>query len=195
MAVTPYLRDLTASGKYLGLFIADTAAELPTVGIAGGSIGFAVDTLSHYLFDGTAWTVRAMRSSYALAVNCALSATLTDAQTLFFGSQAALAPGTTAALARIYVPKSGTLKAAYIFGNALTAGSAESWTLYLRLNNTTDTAIAAQAVSSIARLWSSTALAIAVVAGDYLEVKSIAPTWATNPANMTFGGYLLIEET
>lgn len=196
MAVTPYQRDLTIDGKYLCTFVADTAAELPTTGIAAGSTGFAVDTLSLYVFDGSAWSVRVMRSCYALPVDCAISPTLTDAQVLFFGGLSSLAPSTTAALSRVYVPKAGRIIAATVFGYAVTAGSAESWTLAIRVNNAGgNTTIAAVAASATTRVWSNAALSIAVAAGDYLEIRSANPTWATNPANAHFGGVVLIEET
>jgi hypothetical protein len=32
-----------------------------------------------------------------------------------------------------------------------------------------------------------------VTVGDYVEIKSVQPTWATNPLTTTYGGYLYIE--
>lgn len=57
MAVTAYQRDVTVDGKYLCNFIADTAGELPTVGIANGSIGYVVATDAHYGLHSGAWVL------------------------------------------------------------------------------------------------------------------------------------------
>ncbi len=42
------------------------------------------------------------------------------------------------------------------------------------------------------RVWSNPDLAIEVVAGDYVEIKSINPTWGTNPNTTIFGGYIKV---
>ena len=74
-----------------------------------------------------------------------------------------------------------------------TAGTAENWSLYIRLNNTTDTLIATIGAATNARQFSNAALNISVVAGDYIEIKSVQPTWATNPLTTLYGGYLYVE--
>lgn len=130
---------------------------------------------------------------YTLPITAANLATATDAQTIYFGSLAGLAPGTTAALARVYIPKSGSIKAAYIFAHAATSGTNEAWVLHVRLNNTSDTQISSLSANTATRLWSNAALSIPVVAGDYIEIKSVNPTWATNPANVRFGGVVYVE--
>lgn len=43
------------------------------------------------------------------------------------------------------------------------------------------------------RVFSNTGLSIAVSIGDYIEIKSVNPTWATNPLTTIFGGYIYIE--
>lgn len=32
-----------------------------------------------------------------------------------------------------------------------------------------------------------------VTAGDYIEIKGVQPTWATNPLTTIYGGYVYIE--
>lgn len=132
-------------------------------------------------------------AGYALQVMAANAATTTDSQTIYFGSLAGLAPTTTAAITRIYIPKAGTIKRAYIVANCATAGTAEAWPLYVRLNNTTDTLVESPTVSSTFRTWTNTSLSIAVVAGDYIELKAVNPAWVTNPANVRFGGVIYVE--
>jgi hypothetical protein len=48
-------------------------------------------------------------------------------------------------------------------------------------------------LSNAHRVFSNTGLSIAVVAGDYIELKEIQPTWATNPANVRRSATIYIE--
>lgn len=130
---------------------------------------------------------------YALPITAALQSTTTDGQTIYFGSLASLAPSTTGALASIYVPKAGSVKSVYVNCNAGTAGSNEAWVMNLRLNNTSNTQIASVSLNTANRLWSNTSLNVPVALGDRLEIQSVQPTWATNPANVRYGGVIYIE--
>lgn len=178
------IQNVSATDKLLGR---STAGAGDIEEIACTSAGRAL------LDDADAAAQRATLSAgYTVSATSLNAATLTDAQTIYIGSKA-VAPTTTAAITRIYIPRAGTIKGAYVHGNFGTAGTAESWTMYIRLNNTTDTTIQAQAVSATSRVWSNSGLSITVAAGDYIEIKSINPTWATNPANMTLSAVIYIE--
>jgi hypothetical protein len=120
------------------------------------------------------------------------AATTTDAATVYIGC-ALTAPTTTAAISRCYVPKAGSIKVAYLYARAGTAGTGEAWTCNVRLNNTTDTAIATVSSATQDRVWSNTGLNITVAVGDYIEFKCVQPTWATNPANVTYMGLFYVE--
>jgi len=128
---------------------------------------------------------------YTLHVQ-ALTSSPADSKTVYFG-QLPKAPTTTANISKVRIPKAGTIKRAYIYCYAGTAGTAESWSLYIRLNNTTDTLIATLAVNTNERIFANDALNIAVVAGDYFEIKGVQPAWATNPLTTIYGGYIYIE--
>ena len=104
-----------------------------------------------------------------------------------------VAPSTTADRWRIYIPKAGTIKAAYVFSYAGTAGTNENWSTYIRKNNSADTLIQTLGANTNARVWSNTSLSVSVVAGDYIEIKEIQPTWATNPATVTRNAVIYIE--
>jgi hypothetical protein len=104
-----------------------------------------------------------------------------------------VAPSTTAARWRVYIPKAGTIKAARIYSYAGTAGTGEAWSMYIRLNNTTDSLIQTLSLANSNRVWANDALSISVVAGDYIEIKEIQPAWATNPATVTRTGVVYIE--
>lgn len=122
----------------------------------------------------------------------ALTSSPTDAQTIYFG-QLPKAPVTAAATSKIYIRKAGTIKMANIYCYSGTAGTAEAWVMSIRLNNTTDTQIASVAAAINERVFSNSSLNIPVIAGDYIEIKAVNPTWATNPLTTIFGGYIYIE--
>jgi len=128
---------------------------------------------------------------YTLHVQ-ALTSSPTDSQTIYFGALPK-APTTTANISKVYIPKAGTIKVAEIYCYSGTAGSAEGWSMYIRKNNSVDTLIATLSVSAGERRFSNTGLSIAVAQGDYIEIKCINPTWATNPATTIFGGRIYIE--
>jgi hypothetical protein len=128
---------------------------------------------------------------YTLPVQ-ALTSSPTDGATVYFGNLPK-APIATADVSKIYIRKAGMIKIAEIYCYSGTAGTNESWSLSIRLNNTTDYLIAAVAAAATERIFSNTALSIAVVAGDYIEIKSVQPTWVTNPLTTIFGGYVYVE--
>ena len=130
---------------------------------------------------------------YGYTINVlGLTSSPVDAQTIFFGYNPK-APTTTAVTSQIFIRKAGTIKIAEIYCFSGTAGTNESWSIFIRVNNTTDTLI--QTVSDTAknRIFSNTSLNIPVSVGDYIEIKSVNPTWVTNPLTTTFGGYIYIE--
>ena len=130
------------------------------------------------------------RMGYTLDVQ-ALTSSPADAATVYFG-QIPRAPSTVG-LSKVYIREPGIIKAANILAQSGTAGTAEAWSLYIRVNNTTDTLIATVSAATAERVWSNSALSITVNAGDYFEIKSVQPTWATNPLTTIYGGYVYIE--
>jgi len=128
---------------------------------------------------------------YALHVQTA-TGTLGPGTTKYFGA----IPKTwvtDAGTSKIYVRKAGTIKIAEIYCYSGTAGTGEDWSLYIRVNNTTDTLIATVGLAAKERIFSNAALSIPVVAGDYFEIKMVNPNWATPPATTYFGGFVYIE--
>ena len=128
---------------------------------------------------------------YALSVGATTYAAPADSVTVYFGNRYN-SPTGTPDITRVYIPRGGTIIRADVLGFAATAGSNESWEMYIRLNNTTDTLIQALASSSATRVWSNAALSVTVAAGDYIEIKLVNPAWGTNPANVSYGGNILI---
>lgn len=122
----------------------------------------------------------------------ALTSSPTDAQTIYFGTLPK-APVTAARTSKIYIRQAGTITGAELYCYSGTAGTNENWSIYIRLNNTTDYLIATVGASANERVFSNTSLSISVNSGDYIEVKSVNPTWATNPLTTIFGGYIRIN--
>ena len=122
----------------------------------------------------------------------ALTSSPVDSQTIYFGMLPKV-PVTVAATSKIHIRKAGTIKIANIYVYSGTAGSAEAWSFYIRKNNTTDTLIATLSVSASERVFTNSALSIAMAVGDYFEIKAINPLWATNPLTCIIGGYVYIE--
>lgn len=149
--------------------------------------GNVTGTLSNQTDLQTAITAR----GYTLSVQ-ALTSSPADGATIYFG-QLPKAPVTAAATSKVFIRKSGTIKAANIYCFSGTAGTNEVWVAHIRLNNTTDTQIASVSLATGERVWSNTGLSIAVVAGDYIEIKFVNPTWSVNPLTCILGGYIYIE--
>lgn len=117
-----------------------------------------------------------------------------DSSTYYFGVFASLPMTTTAGVRRQYIPRPGIVRACVLnwFANSA-IGSAESFTMYIRHNNSTDYAIAAVATAAAQKIFLNTALSIAVAAGDYIEIKLITPAWSNNPTQVNIGGTIFIE--
>lgn len=131
-----------------------------------------------------------------LQINPSFSIAAPADATVYYGGNNYWATSTsTPDLWRFYIPKSGTIKSCYIFvRNRGTLGTSETSTINIRLNNTTDTVITSSLVTNATGgAFSNTSLAIAVVAGDYIELKWTTPTWATNPTNVDINAVVYIE--
>lgn len=157
---------------------------------------FCHDTTDNKRYYGTGSGIEELAvsvpaSGYALNVQ-AITSSPADGATVYFG-QLPKAPTTTANISKIYFPKNGTIKRAYIYVYAGTAGTNENWSLYIRLNNTSDTLIETIGAATSERIFNNESLNIAVTTSDYIEIKGIQPTWATNPLTTIYGGYIWIE--
>lgn len=127
----------------------------------------------------------------------ALTSSPADGATVYFGVLPK-APTTTANISKVYVRKAGKIKRAEIYCYSGTAGTSENWSLYIRVNNTTDYLIATVGASASGRVFSNTSLNsgnfISLSVNDYFEIKSVQPTWATNPLTTIYGGRVYFEE-
>ncbi len=110
--------------------------------------------------------------------------------TYFFGTTSSLSATsmtTTAARRRFYFPSAGTVTKAYItvINDGGTAGTSETSTLILRLNNSSDTTLSSSIVTNATGAFNNTSVGLAVSQGDYVELKWNTPTtWSTPPTSI-----------
>lgn len=109
------------------------------------------------------------------------NATPADSTSYYFGSWDNLNFNATAYERKIYILRAGVIVGADVLFRQ-SAGTAETSTMSIRLNNTTDTTISAAIVNNAAETHvSNLTLGITVAAGDAIEIKWTTPAWATNP--------------
>lgn len=122
----------------------------------------------------------------------ATTSPMTDATTYYFGGQAFTLTELDGAQ-RVYVPKAGTIKYAYIHFFAVTVGTGENISVYIRKNSTSDTLVATVGNTNQLRIFSNIGLSVSVSQGDFVEVKIVCPTWATNPLSNRWSGIVYVE--
>lgn len=102
-------------------------------------------------------------------------------------AQAITAATASTGRTRIFMPKAGTITAAY--GQTTTQGtlgSATDTTIALRLNDTTNTNVTTtHHTNATSAAFSNAALSIAIAAGDFIDVLMITPAWPTNPTTVS----------
>lgn len=128
-------------------------------------------------------------SLFAINVQ-ALTSAPADGATIFFGTIPA-APTTVAGQRKVFLRQACRMLAAEIYSFSGTAGSNTAWPLSIRKNDTTDTLIQNLSVGTAERIWTNAVINIDFAANDFFEVKSVNPTWPTNPNTTIFGGYCL----
>jgi hypothetical protein len=121
------------------------------------------------------------------------SATFVDATTYFLGAMPDRTWNTTSAIQGVYVPYTGTIRACVVNIVCGVAGTNEAWPIVIRKNDTTDYTFASVSQATNVRLWANYSLNIPVNSGDYLELKTVCPTWATNPDQGRTNGVVFID--
>lgn len=132
---------------------------------------------------------------YVLHGSSAIQAAPADSTAYYFGGLPTLAPSTSGSNRRVFVPAAGVVKNVVVYSLASgTAGSNESWTMSVRKNDTTSYTIAAVAASTASRTWNGLSGGeFSVASGDYLEITTTTPAWATNPTNVYYECWVYIE--
>lgn len=181
----------------INVYNKDTTSDVVTIKYSSGGTeyilwkGTLLPDQTLIYTDASGWNVSNGSIGYTLTVQ-ALTSSPADAQTVYFGNLPK-APVTVAATSKVTIPKSGIIKRADIYCYSGTAGTAENWSLYVRVNNATDYLIATVGSATSERIFSNSSLSIPVSAGDYIEIKGVQPTWVTNPATTIYGGNVYVE--
>lgn len=186
------LTGLTAGQVGLGNVTNESKATMFTNPTFTGTVTIPASQITNTMLAGSIATSKITGYvGYSINVQ-ALTSSPADAGTVYFG-MLPKAPVSAAATSKIYIRQAGTITAAEIYCYSGTAGTNEAWSLYIRVNNTTDNLIATLSVNTSERVFTNSSLSIAVNAGDYIEIKSVQPTWATNPLTTIYGGYIRIN--
>lgn len=118
-----------------------------------------------------------------------------DATTVFFGYSWHIGPTTTGGLRRMYTGFACTITKCTV--NAYIASgvaSSETFSIYIRVNNTTDYLITSSMVLTAANSYvTNQSLSISLGATDYYEYKIIYPTFATNPLGVYYFANALLQ--
>jgi len=127
---------------------------------------------------------------YTMQLFAPNQATTTDGATIHWATPATT--GTAAQMATT-IPRSGKIKRVDVNWQAATAGSNENISIYIRKNDTTDTLVQTVGNTNAVKTFSNSSLDIDVTAGDTICMKSVYPTWGTNPANVRQWAIIYIE--
>lgn len=122
----------------------------------------------------------------------ASSSTYAAGSTRFFGYFVSIVTS-VATTNEITILRGGTITGAMVELQAATAGSGEAWSMFVRLNDTTDFLIATVSSATNRRTWFNNAMSIRVTAGDRVVIKSIAPAFAVLPSAVLSSGYLIVD--
>lgn len=147
-----------------------------------------------YCYSGGSWNF--VGGSVPKHFSGAPAATINpaDASTYYFGALNLVPQTTNNASQSFYVVSAGTITSAMVRMWADTAvGTAESISVYIRVNDTTDYLVAAVGSATAARVFSNIGLNIPVTAGDTFSFKAVFPTWATNPTNVSFTARVVVS--
>jgi hypothetical protein len=182
----------TASWAYSSsVAISSSYATSASYALTASSVVGATPTEVGYL-SGVTSTIQTQINSkgYTLALT-SLQSNLNTGTPYYFGNLGR-SNSTTADQSRVYIPKTGIIKKAYITSYSATTGTITSITVSIRLNNTTDTLVASSIASAIFRTYNNNALSISVTEGDYIEMKVISTNTIAPTLNI-FSGTLYIE--
>lgn len=175
----------TGTGKILRAdgtnWVATTATFPDTAGTSGNVL----------TSNGTNWASTAPAAAglgYVFQLYTTSASTIADSTTYFFLNTTPVTSVTASGTAqtRYYIPKAGTITAVY-GAFTCTAGTSESATIAIRLNNTSNTNVTTSLnMSGTDTAFNNNALSIAVALGDYIELLFITPAWVTNPSAVRF---------
>jgi hypothetical protein len=179
----------SASGAYFVLFSSsDGGASLPRTD-AGITYNPSTNILS------TTVTLAQNGGGYSIQGTLSSAVANPAASKSYYGGGAfSAALSETQTSRRIYVPKAGTIKACYGFFYQSAASTGLTGTLYIRVNNSSETSVGTAAHNTSSSVYSNTGLSISLAQGDYIEFRWLTPAWTgTLPTNLTCNFIMYVE--
>jgi hypothetical protein len=118
-----------------------------------------------------------------------------DATDYWIANNMPFSPNPFASVHRIYFPRAGILTSIIVSWDnwSGTAPSNESIDMQVGVSASYTTIGSAVADTSKQKKWTKTDLAVAVTTNDYIDVKMLPVTWATNPTNVNINWVAFIE--
>jgi hypothetical protein len=137
---------------------------------------------------------QAQTSGYAIQLSASLIAVPLDVTTYYWGGLPVALPVTTGGKAPMYIPKAGRVRRVEVVMYSTTIGTAETSSLSLRVNDTTDYLISAVIKNDVAvERFFNAMLGALLKGGDFIELKWVTPTWTLNPLSVIGTATLYIE--
>ena len=155
--------DVTGDLPYANLTPATAASKLLLRGSAAGAGDWQEGTIGDQL--KMTGTVLSAKYVYTIPIAWASVTALNDGDTLYFGVSNT-PPDTTANTKTQSIPIAGKIVGCVLDTRCTTAGTNEDWPMAIRINDTTDVAVATVGVSANIRVWRNVTLNTAVAAGD-----------------------------
>jgi len=130
---------------------------------------------------------------YTLTLLCPVSTDPVPSQTSYVGGNLQEGNVTSFSSAAVRVPKSGTIKSAYIKVSFYATGGSATVNHYLRINNTTDVAQIQGGYNVNPFSGSVDNVNQSVTAGDTIALKIVTPNWTSAPSGACYYCVVYIE--
>lgn len=175
---TAFMRNLLKDANAAAARATLDVSQNVGTSVSGNFVSFSNATGGHQdSGKGLSHLVYTIQTSGVAAINPA------DNSTYYFGIENAATTG--ANIRNVPFPFSGTIVYANVVIIAAAAGTAETFSCYLRINHATDVLVSnAASITGLLQKFPNSALSTAITADDYFEGKVVFPTWTTNPTGV-----------
>lgn len=136
----------------------------------------------------TAAEIDTFQYMFTINVDGGAIATPTDGTTYYMGSIFIQAPTSLYGNRYITIPNNCTLYAYSANILATGAASSETYSIYIRVNDSSDYELGSSfnvhTIGGFSRMFNSSSLNLSLTAGNKIAIKIVTPTWGTNPTSL-----------